>query len=507
MGLQPIYQQTIATIVALSLISSAAFANSGDTIKGVNYDPVHSMEFAKGMGLDNYEEMKTAIFLDLDRLAQLRRTHADFKNINQIKTYDSIYFSAHINPSRPQVQLNIAKVVAEWNTKNTDYPVTLALGVREFASPWDSCGENCTKLTQMEITVAVNAAIEAAKNHSNLINRIVVGNEDIKNDEVRGRLSNDITAIKTALAQAGAPIPVGTAQVYGEVSQMLDPNSAAYTKYQAVTKSVDFIGANIYPFWGGVAHANATTAFQNMWLPLANAADGQAAYTSNKQALPLIVTEEGWPSGGIYKDDSIPSPQPYELTDYFYYWIKRLNIAPMSYFFALFDRFPNTNEARQLPNQNIESYFGIFAADRTSSIIDDNPGKPFDKAKGHLLININNKIISDSVSRAASIYACPEDWSSSVKWQDDCYPLYGIAGPIAYLYNDDGADIKANSTRKILIDNSGTIYKSLLISYYDDEKGTKLIPVCHINLSTLQKLKEHTQITLQGGSLDGSCLI
>ncbi len=496
----------LAKAITLSFISSIAFANSTDIIKGVNYDPIHSLEFAKGMGLDNYDIMKAAIFMDLDRLALLRRTSPDFKNINQIKTFDSIYFSSHLT-SRPQVQLDIAKVVAEWNAKkeNADYQISLALGVREFESPWNGCGDNCKNLTQIEVNAAISAAIDAAKTHSNLINRIIVGNEDIKNDEIRGRLSKDIALIKTALAQAGFTIPVGTAQEYGEVAQMLDPSSAAYAKYQEITKNVDFIGANIYSFWAGTSSNDATIAFETSWTDLARAADRQAAYTPSKQALPLIVTEEGWPSGGIFKDDSIKAPQPYQFKSYLYYWIKRLNLVPMSYFFELFDRLPSANEARQLPDQNIESYWGIFAADRTSSIVDD-LNKPFDKTKGHLIISFHNQIISYSIPRAASLYACPDDWNSQIKWQDDCYPLYGIAGPVAYLSNDS-ADIKANSVRNILIDTSGTIYKSLLISYYDDDNGTKLVPVCHINFSALQKLTDHATVTLQGGNLDGSCLI
>lgn len=480
----------VIKIIALNLIfSSFAFANSTNIVKGMNYDPIHSLEYAKGMGLDDLNLMKQGIFLDLDGLVKFRKDNIKLKNITHLKTFYTVYASAGINPARPQVSYNIADVVHEWNEKQLpENKVTLALGVYEFLPEKDGCGSECEKWTQTQVQEAVRAANQYG---SALIDRIIVGSEDMHlNQQIRDRIASDVTKIKSQLKD-NKNISVGTAQISVFVQDMLNPTSPNYAQYQGIRNAVDFIGANVYPFWrmgdstgtdyGSFDDSPAKNAIAIYWNSL----------VSSKE---IIITEEGWPSAG--GNNGLSRPDPVLAHDYFYYWYSRWMEGPVSYYFALYDRFPGLS---------MESHWGILAADRTHSITDgentSNPdySKPLDSSKGHIIININNQIgLTDEQpkARVASLYSCTTDWNSQMQWQNTCYPIYGAPSP--YL-----GDINARSTKEIMIDKSGDIYKSILVTFYDD--NNKPTVLCHINSISLKRLNNQESIALNKVNADGSC--
>ena len=161
--------QFISTII-LSLALQNAFAEEA-IVKGVNYDPVHSFEFAKAAGLDDKQGMIDAINLDLDKLADLQNN--GYSKIRHLKTFFSVFSSLGTIPSK-RVDLNIAEVVNNWNIKHPANAIKLALGVYEFRVGPDSCSNEsvCRQWTQTQ----VNAAIASAKKYPELIDRIIVGN-------------------------------------------------------------------------------------------------------------------------------------------------------------------------------------------------------------------------------------------------------------------------------------------------------------------------------------------
>jgi exo-beta-1,3-glucanase (GH17 family) len=467
----------IQAVVFLSLIAFFQISSANDAfIKGVNYDPVHSFDFAKAVGLDNKQGMIDAIYADLDKLAELQNN--GFKNIQSIKTFFTIYSSLGVNPAN-RVDVNIADVVHTWNTQHPQNAIKLALGVYEFRPQIDGCSNDyqCDEWTQSQ----VNAAIISAHKYPDLITRIIVGNEDIGDDatgmKLQTRIAADINQIKNQLQNKS--ILVGTAQTSDTVYKIF-----ALQKYTGVKNAADFIGANVYPYWSGISYGRApytdSPAKQNLesyWNTLNHL----------KNNYSVISTEEGWPSAGNTLQEAIPNPD--EAHDYLYYWYYRdTKITPISYYFALFDK---------TPGAGTESHWGIFSADRNASLLgsSDNSNdysKPL--AKGHALIQFNNMIGQmDGAYRITSLNACTNDWDPSTKTQGICYPIDG--------YNHTG-DIPMNASHQFMIDTTGQTYSSLLVVFYADAKNTPRL--CYINTATLKEMSDKTQVNLQWQTPDGA---
>lgn len=473
---------SLSVLLALSCNLSVA---STEIIKGMNYDPIHSLEYAKGMGLDNLDLMKAGIFLDLDRLVKFRNDNTQ-KSLTHIKTFYTIYSSAGVNPARAKISFNIADVIDEWNAKQLpENKITLALGVYEFQPDRDGCGTECEAWTQEQVKAAVKAANQYG--HT-LVDRIIVGSEDMHlNQQIRDRIAHDAQTIKSQLKDSTTT--VGTAQISVFVHDMLDPTSPNYNQYQVIKNAVDFIGTNVYPFWymgsstgtrygDDLQNSPVKDAILNYW-------DSLTKLYSGKE---LIITEEGWPSAG--DNNGASKPDPVLEHDYFYYWYSRWMEGPVSYYFALYDRFPG---------QSMESHWGILAADRTYSITEGDYSKPLDINKGHIIVNFNNQIGTKDEqpkARTASLYACTVDWSADIQWQDVCYPIYGA--PSIYL-----GDIAPSSAKQIMVDKSGDIYKSILVSFYNDNKQPTVL--CHINSISLSRFYNQENLTLGKINSDGSC--
>jgi hypothetical protein len=182
------------------------FAHADDRVRGVNYDPVHSFEFARAVGMNDLDGMKNAVKADLDKIKEL---HSQGYDIRSLKTFFTDYTS--LGSNGPMVSLNIADVVDEWNKQNPNDAITLALGVYEFRVGSDSCTttRDCVAWTQVQ----VQEVIKAVKAHPGLVRRIVVGNEDISKESSPGsgtripdttmiqRVTDDIVAVKAGRDQ------------------------------------------------------------------------------------------------------------------------------------------------------------------------------------------------------------------------------------------------------------------------------------------------------------------
>lgn len=478
------------TLLCFLVISLPALAleNNVPFVRGVNYDPVHSVEFSYGMGTDNESAMRNAIFHDLDQLKQLEIKYD--LNIRYLKTFFTVYSSLH-----NKYQLNIADTINEWNQKNPDYAFKLALGVYEFRSNKDACQTDveCEEWTQNQIQAAENALL--TYKDIALIDRVIVGNEDVSSQGLPTRLTADIYRIKYFIAANDIKnVMVGTAQTSGGVLALYNG-----TQYQNVLTATDFIGLNIYPFWSGSSYDNngamAKATFSNFWTKLKN--------QKNWGRKPVIETEEGWPSFGN------PRASSDAAHDYFYYWYYghaadgakpeagKDSIVPVSYYFALNDK---------LPGQGIESHWGIFSADGSSNILDDfnSEGKHF--ANNIVFPTFENHVGASSDSQLVYslndaypiiVTACTEDDGLGA-----CYPLYGYqdSGQIKkidvnpYSWNTWWAAFtkyKPGTNKNLMLDTSLKYYKSLFIVLNDHSRYPG---ICRVNSKQLKTLTKDSMI-------------
>ena len=111
----------------------------------------------------------------------------------------------------------------------------------------------------------------------------VIGNETLlRGDLTESQLISYIRRFKEAVPG----VPVGTAEVYGEL-----------LAHPGVINASDVILANIYPFWEGKNVNNAVAFVHEKYRVLSAAAAGKE----------VIVSETGWPSCGNTVDQAVPS--------------------------------------------------------------------------------------------------------------------------------------------------------------------------------------------------------
>jgi exo-beta-1,3-glucanase (GH17 family) len=475
----------LASLACLSLSN----ANASNFERGINYDPVHSVAFSHGMGADQPALMRQAITADLNKLKEIQEKHG-FR-IKHLKTFYTEFQTLNAG-----YKVNIADVVAQWNEANPDYAVKLALGIYEFRPGVDSCKR------ESECIAWTNEQVEAAKRSllkyngpgmSPLIDRIIVGNEDLSSPNLPTRITADIKTLKKIIQDnAIKGVTIGTAQTTPDTTKIY-----AGTDYQDVLSAADFIGVNVYPFWGGANYnyngKNAKQFFTQYWDSIKS--------SKNWGIKPLIETEEGWPTAGN------PRASKNAAYDYFYYWYNGHNTngetaapekdttVPVSYLFALNDK---------LPGQGVESHWGLFSADNSSTIFDAE-GKKFASSitfpifKNEIGVDDYNGSINLSNAKPVIITACTED-----NGQGKCYPLYGYQGsgkikPIESYYTP-------STNNQLMIDTSLKYYKSLFIILDD---GKNYPGVCKINSNVLKSLNSNSTISIKWpqNGVPGACKI
>ena len=445
----------LSLLTAVSL--AAASANAAQpTVKGVNYDPVHSIDFATAVGTDDRDGMIDAIELDLDKLKELH--DAGYPDIKVLKTFFSSFGSLGMN--KPRVEVPIADVVANWNAKNPKHAVQLALGVYEFQAGKDACqDEDCKRWTASQ----VKQACASANAHPGLIRKIVVGNENIGGDSpasrvIADRMASDIMSIRACLSDQN--IRVGTAQTAEGGRELVEG------VYPALKEAVQFIGVNVYPFWSGTNYSSAKAEMETYW----------ERYP--RVAMETVETEEGWPSGGGNNGNAESSPD--SSVDYFNYWYTRTgsSVPAESYYFALFDK---------TPGQGVESNWGLFSADRHSGILGDLSSRRKPLAPENKMVKFNNGLADKTIS----ISACKGDWDGQS--QSECFPIDGYFGT---------GEIQGHATRAMMVETSGKNYASLLLTYHS--AGGKSLRLCYIDQAALRTLQDDSWVSLYWHNSQGN---
>ena len=301
------YLAQTACTAALIGVSSYSYAAQN----GINYDPAHSRAYKAAQadydGPKGVAGMTAAINTDL---MQIKNT----LKFNIIKTY----YSQYCNIPTGQCVPSIAQLANAVGLK-------VMLGVYEFPDHAD--------WTQGQVEAAIAAANDPA--YGKAVIGIVVGNEDMFDfrgtaiPELQRRIVKDISTIKAAVS-----VTVTTAQRQGDwcggMASGCDAkrmNSLNQSDPYGVLSTVDVVGANIFPYWGGSPEKINGVSVASF--TQATAMDLNIALHKG-----VIVTEEGWPS--------CANPGQHATTiddeiDYFHTWSTHASQSFDSYYFQAYD--------------------------------------------------------------------------------------------------------------------------------------------------------------------------
>lgn len=298
--------------------------------RGINYDPAHSRAFVKAQTSNNLGGMKAEVQKDLEVIAK-----------NGFKIVKTFYSS--LSTIDGKNKFTIAEMACPMGLR-------VMLGVYEFDPGADHCSNWCETATATQVQDAINSV----NRYPNCIIGIVVGNEDIynwnftqPNNTIQRRIAADIRKIKAAIS--GSNVPVGSAQQDGAWLKLAGSND----QYKLI-EALDFVGANIYPFWSAQkpTEAQGHQEFMNRLQAI--------RAVPNFQGKSIIVTEEGWPSKGSHEQN--PNANLASEQAYYSWWNTRQSTDDFdSYYFAIFDKQPTNSDA--------DKYFGLCEEERRNKIL------------------------------------------------------------------------------------------------------------------------------------------
>jgi exo-beta-1,3-glucanase (GH17 family) len=307
--------------------------------RGINYDPAHSKVYTDAQVSNNIQTMKNEITKDFQT--------AKKNGFTTVKTFYSIVST--VNGKNTAMLADIACPMG----------VKLLLGVYEFDPNKDNCSTWCDAARAQQVSAAIASVNKYNANGGNCILGIVVGNEDVynwnftqANDLVQSHISADLTTIKNGLTYF---VPLTTAQQDGALLKLAMPGNDPH----GIIPKLDFVGANIYPYWSSPENPNfpvpAQTEFYNRYHAVT------AAYTQM-----VAVTEEGWPSqynAGQNPHATLPNEKAY-----YTWWQNRATGAGGttkdtfdSFYFALYDNQPLTGDAN--------NFFGLCTYNRGNKVL------------------------------------------------------------------------------------------------------------------------------------------
>ncbi|WP_115711992.1 hypothetical protein [Legionella sainthelensi] len=325
-------KKVVGCMLFLSAFSSWAIT------RGINYDPAHSKVYTDAQIQNNIQTMKNEMTRDFQT--------AKNNGFTVVKTFYSIVST--VNGQNTATMADIACPMG----------VKLLLGVYEFDPAQDNCSTWCDTARAQQVQAAIDSF---NKYGSNCIIGIVVGNEDIynwnfttPNDLVQQHISSDLSTIRASL---GSSALLSTAQQDGALLKLAQSPASTYDPYGIIPK-LDFVGANIYPYWSPEQPAFPEPS-ESQFYSRYNAV--KAAYAQT-----VVVTEEGWPSQ--YNAGQNPNASLSNEQGYYTWWQNRATGAGGttmdtfdSYYFALYDKQPLNGDAN--------NFFGLCTYNRGNKIL------------------------------------------------------------------------------------------------------------------------------------------
>jgi glucan 1,3-beta-glucosidase len=126
-----------------------------------------------------------------------------------------------------------------------------------------------------------------------------------------------------------------------------------YRAYPDLVDAVDFVSANLFPFWDSVEIDSAGSYFLGTYERLVNIA---AEYEGNKT---VVIGETGWPYNGTDASGSATSTA--NAAQYFSDFYQLANEHGIEYYY--FSSFDESWKAEQYGDDSVEPYFGLWTAD------------------------------------------------------------------------------------------------------------------------------------------------
>nr|AIG55519.1 secreted protein [Thraustotheca clavata] len=157
-----------------------------------------------------------------------------------------------------------------WNPSRNVIDAASDNGLTVYAGIWLRDG--------MDFNKEIQAVIDGAKRHPNVLQAVFVGNEDIDNNWAAWQVAQKVNDARGRLRAAGINVRVGSVQTDG-----------AWLRNSDLANSCDIIGVNIYPFFGAspTSWTNPIQDLNDRWNAITNKFGGKA-----------MITETGWPHGG-----------------------------------------------------------------------------------------------------------------------------------------------------------------------------------------------------------------
>lgn len=126
-----------------------------------------------------------------------------------------------------------------------------------------------------------------------------------------------------------------------------------YRAYPDLVDAVDFVSANLFPFWDSVKIDSAGSYFLGTYERLVSIA---AEYEGNKT---VVIGETGWPYNGTDASGGVTSAA--NAAQYFSDFYQLANEHGIEYYY--FSSFDESWKAEQYGDDSVEPYFGLWTAD------------------------------------------------------------------------------------------------------------------------------------------------
>jgi exo-beta-1,3-glucanase (GH17 family) len=303
----PIYDNTTDVALSAGVVRRLADGYAPGNVAAC-YAPFHNAQYPLNGGSADVNAIRNAI-------------DEDFRIMSQHFTHVRTYYAQHFG-------IEVAPIAAKYGLK-------LFLGVFLTKESWGAA--------------EVNAAVNAIKQHSDTVEVISVGSENLKDFAQRsGDILGKINEIKSKAGNDAGRVKYATAQRANEFIE-----SKYDDEMRQLYNNLDILGVNIYPFFdNGYDGNNPTKLLDDQWNKVVNKYPGK-----------IVLTETGFPTDG--KPSSLSPRVVPSLESSFKYYEAVINWSPAGYqspkyWFQAFDRRADDPAA----NPDLERYFGFFTTQK-----------------------------------------------------------------------------------------------------------------------------------------------
>jgi len=193
----------------------------------------------------------------------------------------------------------------------------------------------------------VQFAIDAAKQYPETVQGILVGNENVLQQNSPFHVDDVIGYIQEIKSNlSNSDVKVGTSQ---RINEWILPTSNP--DIEKLAAECDFVGANIYPFFSDTP--------KSVTNPVGVLEDEFKQVQTRWPDKHVVITETGWPSGGGSSPVAPKNVGTLKNEEMYWYGLKTFTEAP-KFWFAFYDR-----KKGDPMSKGVEGHFGLASADGT----------------------------------------------------------------------------------------------------------------------------------------------